>query len=212
MFARKMNLIAHDLVIVAPMSAMSGYINYIEYSTSVDKGQSHDRFISSPFGYGNVDANYTSDKVVDEGTLNAATTLAFDWNPVVAGTVDVTVGTDRYVDDGNGKIYLVPTGTKITKRLVTDVVDDNGVASGVPAHVEITFGPEATEAGTVVYAGDTAAITFTNAVTGAYVLKYSYNNIVVPQNKLPMIKAEMKSMPLLAKARRIAIYYLNRVA
>ena len=185
------------------MTAMSGYINYIEYSTSVDKGQSKGRFISSPFGYGDVDANYTSEKVVDEDTLAAATTVAFGWTPVVPGTVDITVGTDRYLDDGNGKLYLVPAGTKVTKRLVTDTEED-GVYSGVAAHVEVAFGPEATEAGTVDY---NTGITFTAAVTGASVLKYSYNNVIVPQNKLPMIKAEMKMMPLVAKARRIAIYY-----
>ena len=174
------------------MTAMSGYINYIEYSTSVDKGQSKGRFISSPFGYGDVDANYTSEKVVAEDTLTAATTVAFDWTPVVPGTVDITVGTDRYLDDGAGKLYLVPTGTKVTKRLVTDTEED-GVYSGVAAHVEVAFGPEATEAGTVDY---NTGITFTAAVTGASVLKYSYNNVIVPQNKLPMIKAEMKMMPL----------------
>ena len=36
---------------------------------------------------------------------------------------------------------------------------------------------------------------------------YQYNNIVVPQNDLPMLKAEMKSIPLIAKARRIAVYF-----
>lgn len=185
------------------MTAMSGYINYIEYSTSVDKGQSKNRFISSPFGYGDVDVNYTSEKVVEEDTLDAATTVSFgDWTPVVPGTVDITVGTDRYLDDGNGKLYLL-NGAKVTRRLVTDVEED-GVYSGVPAHVVVTFGAEATEAGTVNY---TTGITFTTAVTGDSVLKYSYNNVVVPQNALPMIKAEMKMMPLLAKARRIAIYY-----
>lgn len=36
---------------------------------------------------------------------------------------------------------------------------------------------------------------------------YKYDNIVVPQNDLPRIKAEMVSIPLVAKARRVAIYY-----
>lgn len=187
------------------MTAMSGYINYIEYSTSVDKGQSKNRFISSPFGYGDVDANYTSEKVVDEDTLANATTVAFGWSPVVPGTVDITVGTTRYVDNGAGVLYAV-NGARITRRLVTEQ-DENGVLSGVPARVEITFGPEATEAGTVVYEGANAGITFTAAVSGASVLRYSYNNVVVPQAKLPMIKAEVKAMPLIAKARRIAIFY-----
>ena len=38
-------------------------------------------------------------------------------------------------------------------------------------------------------------------------VRYEYDNVVVPQKDLPMIKAEMKSLPLVAKARRIAVYY-----
>lgn len=36
---------------------------------------------------------------------------------------------------------------------------------------------------------------------------YVYDNIVIPQADLPMLKAEMKSIPLIARARRIAVYY-----
>ena len=38
-------------------------------------------------------------------------------------------------------------------------------------------------------------------------VRYIYDNIVVPQNDLPTLKAEMKSIPLIAKARRIAVFY-----
>ena len=38
-------------------------------------------------------------------------------------------------------------------------------------------------------------------------IAYAYDNVVIPQNDLPMVKAEMKSIALVAKARRIAIYY-----
>lgn len=36
---------------------------------------------------------------------------------------------------------------------------------------------------------------------------YLYDNIIIPQATLPTLKAEMKSIPLIARARRIAIYY-----
>lgn len=36
---------------------------------------------------------------------------------------------------------------------------------------------------------------------------YMYDNVVIPQNDLPILNAEMANIPLLAKARRIAIYY-----
>ena len=38
------------------------------------------------------------------------------------------------------------------------------------------------------------------------------DNETVPQNDLPRIKAEMKSIPLTAKARRIAVYYSQLAA
>ena len=38
-------------------------------------------------------------------------------------------------------------------------------------------------------------------------VKYIYDNVIIPQEKLPMLKAEIKSLPLLAHARRIAVYY-----
>ena len=38
-------------------------------------------------------------------------------------------------------------------------------------------------------------------------VRYEYDNVIVPQNDIPMIKAEMKSISLVAKARRIAVYY-----
>lgn len=43
-------------------------------------------------------------------------------------------------------------------------------------------------------------------------VSYVYNNIIIPQEKLPVLKAEMKSIPLIARARRIAIYYSQMAA
>lgn len=38
-------------------------------------------------------------------------------------------------------------------------------------------------------------------------IAYVYDNVVIPQNDLPILNARMESMPLIAKARRIAVYY-----
>ena len=50
-------------------------------------------------------------------------------------------------------------------------------------------------------------ITWDEAFGNALKVRYVYDNIVVPQNDLPTLKAEMKSIPLIAKARRIAVFY-----
>ena len=143
------NLIAHDLVIVHPMSSMSGYVTYIEYTRSTAKGATKgNELISNPFGFGDVDVNYTGATVVETAT-EAGTTK---WNAMGCF--------DKEGKFQEGKV-LMADGT-------------------VKAVADIAVGDEFT---------------------------YIYNNIVIPQDKLPTIKAEMKSIPLVAKARRIAVYY-----
>ena len=57
-----------------------------------------------------------------------------------------------------------------------------------------------------------------SAVEGEYVpvagdkVRYEYDNVVIPQNDLPIVNAEMDHIALEAKARRIAIYYSQMAA
>ena len=144
------NLIAHDLVIVHPMSSMSGFITYIEYQYASNKGATKQGdLISNPFGFGNVDADFTGSRVVENVEAGE---IVFAWKPQ-AGTVKF-------------------------------------LAEGATEYVELT-------------ADENGKYTAESAGKVAYV----YDNVVVPQNDLPMIKAEMKSIALVAKARRIAVYY-----
>lgn len=157
------NLIAHDLVIVHPMSSMSGYITYIEYQYASNKGATkQDDLISSPFRFGNVDPDYTGSRVVENVEAGE---IVFAWKPQV-GTVKFSAATEA--EDG-----------KVTYSEYTDL---DGVKDETTGKVTYT----APSAGKVAYV---------------------YDNVVVPQNDLPMIKAEMKSLALVAKARRIAVYY-----
>lgn len=157
------NLIAHDLVIVHPMSSMSGFITYIEYSASKTKGQTAaGKFLNSPFALGDVDPDYTGDRVVE--TPAAGSSLVLSWTPVVK-----------------------------------EAFEDNGTKYDVKvSHAD----------GTVTYVNvgsDGKTITTTLLATDR--VAYFYDNIVVPQDDLPMLKAEMKNLALVAKARRIAVFY-----
>lgn len=144
------NLISHDLVIVHPMSSMSGYITYIEYQYASNKGQTKQGdLISNPFGFGNVDADFTGSRVVENVEAGE---IVFAWKPQEGSVKFLAEGATEYVD--------------------------------LEANEEGKYTAES--AGKVAYV---------------------YNNVVVPQNDLPMIKAEMKSIALVAKARRIAVYY-----
>lgn len=59
----------------------------------------------------------------------------------------------------------------------------------------------------------TGMITVTNAPEGGKVkIRYAYDNVVIPQNDLPILNAEMANIALVAKARRIAVYYSQLAA
>ena len=128
---------------------MSGYVTYIEYTRSTAKGATKgDELISNPFGFGDVDVNYTGATVVEEAKEDGKTV----WN--AHGCFDAE---GKFQE---GKV-MKADGT------IIDIAD--------------------------IKAGDN--------------ITYLYNNIVIPQAQLPTIKAEMKSISLVAKARRIAVYY-----
>lgn len=135
---------------------MSGYITYIEYQYASNKGQTKQGdLISNPFGFGNVDADFTGSRVVENVKAGKIT---FAWKPQ-AGTV-------KFLADGATEYVDLPADK-----------DEDGNDLG----------------------------TYTAAADGK--VAYVYDNVVIPQNDLPMIKAEMKSIALVAKARRIAVYY-----
>ena len=197
--------------------------NLIKYTAGSNKGQTAQGDVfNDPFRLGKVDPQYTSSRVTDTYTLAEDTeTFTMNWKPVVKGTISVTAGGTTYVDDGAGKVIAVPAGGRVSRRtvMVQPVEDPSNMGDlrleGTTPVVETvvfdaTGAAVTTAAGEVDYA--TGVITFTTAVKGDVQVAYSYNNAVIPQNDLPILNARMESMPLLARARRIAIYYLKRVA
>lgn len=173
------NLIANDLVIVHPMSSMSGYVTYLEYSAGKTKGATTagDMF-ANPWALGNVDSTYTSQAVVEAVTSGTgAQALAWLQNgDVVHGAFPVVSGdTTTYYD-----IKLVKAGA-----------DD---IYGYYKAEDKKFYSDAAYTTQITVAADTK-------------VAYMYDNVVVPQDDLPTLKAEMKSIPLIAKARRIAVFY-----
>ena len=177
-----MNLIAHDLVIVSPMSSMSGYVTYIQYTAGTNKGGvSQGDIFNSPFKLGASAPDYTSARVVESFT-GATSPVTASWFPVYDG--DATEAKPR----------------------ITSITTNAGVSVPVAADASVTVG---TDGKTLTLSNGTGtAIGATDTVKVAYV----YDNIRIPQNDLPIYNAEMKSIPLLAKARRIAVYFSNIAA
>lgn len=170
------NLIANDLVIVHPMSSMSGYVTYVNYTAGSNKGditQGHS--FNNPFALGDVkSATYTSDRVT-EAAASGTGAQALAWTPIVAGAIEhndtaydiklVKAGADDiygYYNPADKKFYSAFDGTNYSTQI--NVSSDTKVA-------------------------------------------YVYDNVVIPQNDLPTLNVKMESIPLIAKARRIAVYY-----
>ena len=184
------NLIAHDLVIVHPMSSMSGYVNYVQYTRGSNKGAYvQGDVINDPFRLGSfkegadkkLDTNYTAAKVCEAKA--AATDAKYDvslmWTPVVPTTVEVVTAGATFRDNGEGKLQEMENG-------------------------QVKVGGKE---GTVDYATGAISFAASTLTSGAVFVNYAYDNVVIPQNDLPIINAEIKAIPLIAKARRIAIYY-----
>lgn len=158
------NLIAYDLVIVYPMSSMSGYISYVKYTAGSNKGQTRQGdVLNDPFKLGKVDTNYTSDRIVE--TVGAEGKITLSWTPVVKGAFTVVEGETEVKYD----VKITAADSTVT---YANVAEDGSVTAAEGARVA-----------------------------------YVYDNVVIPQNDLPILNAEIEALPLVAKARRIAVYY-----
>ena len=203
------SLIAPDLVITQPMSSLAGYVTYLEYTAGSNKGDVRQGDVfNSVFGLGSSDANYTSYKVISETKVSpsvenraaAATihegadyTASLNWLPVFPGTVTLRLG--RGADDAKVKEYADKASTTVPGTGEIYALDAQGVPTGAPiGSINYKTG--------VFYIDDVA---IQNGDTMS--VKYSYDNVVIPQNDIPTLNAELKAIPLTAKARRIAIYY-----
>ena len=155
------DLIAFDLVMVQPMSSITGYVAYIKYTAGTNKGNTKQGDIfNDPWRLGKVDTEYTSERVAE--------------------TVKI---------DENGKAFLAWAPVVNTETVKPELV---GAAEG--AAIEVVD-------------AKTGEVKITGVTGTEAKVRYVYDNIVIPQNDLPILNAEMASITLSARARRIAIYY-----
>ena len=113
------------------------------------------------------------------------------------------------LDGKNGNVDANFTGSRVVETIAANggltFAWDAAVAGTVEVEVDNKW--VAVPADRLVASADGKKIT---GITAGYMaqgtrVRYVYDNVVVPQNDLPMIKAEMKSIALVAKARRIAV-------
>lgn len=181
------NLVAHELVIVYPMSSISGYVTYIQYTAGSNKGKTKQGDVfNDPFRLGAVDVDYTGASVSEEHTVVASeivstvAKVALKWTPVVS-LKKVFVTTDTAATEYT---VVAPTATLAHEQCKLEAEGSNVI---------------------VFYANDISAGNKISAL-------YAYDNVVIPQNDIPTINAEIKSIPLIAKPRRVAVYYSQLAA
>jgi len=185
------NLIANDLVIVYPMKSRTGFIQYLQFTAGSNKGGvEQGQVFNDPFRLGEMTPeriNYTAALVVDTVTAESDGTVTFTpaWTPLVNGFRTIIV-------DGKEVEFQDNFINKYTKEELATVKTRTFklIAGG-----EVTFVDE--------IPADVAAGTK---------VAYKYDNVVIPQNDLPIVNAHMEGIALAAKARRVAIYYSQMAA
>lgn len=124
-------------------------------------------------------------------------------DPFRLGKVDPNYTSERVVE----VVKAMTEDTKVVAKLAwTPVMVENDKLANGGKVIAVKTGAEVTDY-TITKDG---LITFTGSDVSAdddVKVAYVYDNVVIPQNDLPILNAQIKSMALTAKARRIAIYY-----
>lgn len=189
------NLILPELMLVQPMSSLSGYITYLRYSAGTNKGgvKAGDVF-NDAFRLGVMDedrSRYTSSAICEKYNITAENvsnkSIVLEWSPVL---------------DVKGVKLTPKDGTAIDLKIVKETPQKNEVQVAI----DKTSG--------------VATLTF-NAqdefADGAVISTlYLYDNEIIPQTvkpvSLPTLTAKMEVVNLHAHARRIAVYYSQLAA
>lgn len=122
-----------------------------------------------------------------------------------------TYGASHAIDSKYTSARIVESATGDGSKVKFDLMWEALVDADTHLLVDgkVTVAGTATTAYSAATVDGVTSVTFTSAPANAAEIKigYLYDNIIIPQKSLPTLKAEMKSIPLIARARRIAIYY-----
>ena len=173
---------------VKPMTSRSGYVTYVEYVAGSNKGgvAQGDPF-NSPLGFNGSFGKIDEDRMRYTSAKVVEELKAGEkpsWQPLKQETK-----TEDYFPAIN-----YDYATKTASGMLSFDVEKYG---GLDSEGEAIWEPVQLNDGKV-------------AADGKY--RYIYDNCIIPQNDLPIINAVTKDIPLVAKARRIAIYYSQMAA
>lgn len=188
-----------DLVAVSPMTSINGNVTYIQYVKGTSKGQSKaGDMVNSVYQLGKPEPDYTGDAIV-ETVMGTAAPTTFAWANTHGKIVDDAFALGGGYRDGSHADPTVFCNVKVmvpgAEPLYTNVT--------IAANGTVTFPTAAAD----WYKEDGTASAATPVWADNTKVAYRYDNIVVPQETLPTLKAEVTNIPLMARARRIAVFY-----
>lgn len=137
------NDVIDQLVALQPMAGPVSQIVYLDIVTGRRKGRTPQGAPMWRALQGAVDRDDDADELVQDetGTLssNAAT---LEWTPIRAGTLQVTVGSDTTIDDGNGSLVASGTISGGTINYTTGALTITGVSASASYSVTYAFNAE----------------------------------------------------------------------
>lgn len=132
--------------------------------------------------------------------------------------IQYTAGTNKGAT-AQGDVFNEPFKLGAVDKNYTSstVVESVVVESSEGAEVRLAWTPVVADAfgagRTVKHIAEDGTVSFLAVVDGKVTvpstgrIAYMYDNVVIPQNDLPIVNAKLASIALIAKARRVAIYY-----
>lgn len=174
------NLIVEDIFMTVPMSSVTGYLTYMEYALGEPKGGVGGQLEDAPYTSAMSKYDQSAWNIVRPASpINSPFT---GLGKMTQERVDYTG--EKVVETLDESMKLSWTPVKVAENM--DQLDSEGKPGKVTVDAEgnVTAGAEA---------GDK--------------IRYVYDNVYIPQDKLPSVVARMQGIALAARARKIAIEY-----
>ena len=171
------NLIVQDIFMTVPMQAITGYLTFMQYALGEPKGGAGGELEEAPFT--------SAMSKYDQSVWNVNNII----NSPLTGLGRMTpereaYSSQRVVETLGDDLQLA--WTPVVKAENMDQLD----SEGNPSEVEV----------------DATGKVVKGAAAGDKI-RYIYDNVYIPQDKLPSVVARMTGIALTAKARKLAIEY-----
>jgi hypothetical protein len=137
------NDVIDQLVALQPMAGPVSQIVYLDIVTGKRKGRTPQGAPMWRALQGAVDRDDDADELVQDETGSlVANACTLEWTPVRAGTVQVTVGADTTIDDGNGSLIASGSITGGTVNYTSGAVTVTGVSATAAYSITYAFNAE----------------------------------------------------------------------